>query len=160
MMNAMKTQNMKAGVMGGARRCLVQVARKFQSNSDACALGLSVFTMQGPRHRGGVNTTVHSSHQLPGRALVFSEAAESIGKSPAAIDRLTERGFRNKTRNDSETLQSIQPQGQSVAITPFFCPKPQNPRPVKGRMVRRCNKRKNLFGRSGAARAQSSFSRR
>jgi hypothetical protein len=61
----MKKQNMKAGVMGGARRCLAQVAREFQNNSDTAALGLSVFTMAEARHCGGVKTTVHSSHQRP-----------------------------------------------------------------------------------------------
>ena len=52
MMNAMKTQNMKAGVMGGARQCLVQVARKIQRNSDARALAMSVFMMPRPPYRG------------------------------------------------------------------------------------------------------------
>ena len=61
----MKTQNMKARVMGGTGRCIEGDARKFQNNPDTATLALSVFTMPGPRHCGGVNTTVHSSHQLP-----------------------------------------------------------------------------------------------
>ena len=81
-----------------------------------------------------MNTTVNSSNQLPGLGLVFNKAAESVGQSPAASDRLTERGFRNKPRNDSERLQSIQWQGDSVYFMPFFGPKPRFPGWVRGAM--------------------------
>jgi hypothetical protein len=50
----MKTQNMKARVMGGAGRCIEGDTRKFQNNPDTATLALSVFTMPGPRHCGGV----------------------------------------------------------------------------------------------------------
>jgi len=61
-MDVMKTQNMKARVMGGVGRCLVQVARKLRDNSDGPALALSVFTMPGPRHCGDViKARIHSA---------------------------------------------------------------------------------------------------
>jgi hypothetical protein len=156
----MKEQNMKARVMGGARRCLAQVARKVQDNSDTAALALSVFTMPGPRHCGGVKTTVNSSHQLPGLALVFREAGESIGASPAAVDRLTKRGFRNKSAT-ARIIATVHSQGLSVASAPFFGPKPQDPQPVKGRMVRHWKNGKSQLSRiEAAARGQARFPRR
>ena len=58
----MKTQNMKARVIGGAGRCIEGDARKFQNNPDTAALALSVSTMPGPRHCGDViKARIHSA---------------------------------------------------------------------------------------------------
>ena len=142
--NAMKKQNMKAGVMGGARRCLAQVARKFRDNSDGPALALSVFTMPGPRHCGGVNTTVHSSPQQPDASsstveIAVRACARCCGQRVFGCLWFFPRFF----PRFSEFSHSIVPQQVATAFTLLFASFPRFPgwvrREIGGLVNGKCN---------------------
>ena len=140
----MKTQNMKAGVMGGARRRIGQVARKFQNNSDTTALALSVFRMPGLRHCGGVKTTVHSSHEPPDASsstvqIAVRACARRCGQRVFGCLWFFPRFF----PRFSEFSHSIVPQRVATAFRLLFASFPRFPgwvrREIGGLVNGKCN---------------------